>query len=142
MADPPSDAGAVKAIVADASPPVTEDSVGASEAGAHVEVITRLLVVPPVYATTTNLLLPKIIAHQKLEVDSELRVVQLIPSGLVITLSVPELATATNNPLPYATEYQLAFAAEFRIVQLIPSVLLITRLPVPVLATATKRPLP
>ncbi len=51
-------------------------------------------------------------------------------SALVITrLFTPEVATATNNPLPYVTPYQSLSAAEVRIVHVIPSGLVITRLP-------------
>ena len=40
------------------------------------------------------------------------------------------------------TDFHELLAAEVRVVQLIPSVLVMTRLPVPVVATATKRPSP
>ena len=64
-------------------------------------------------------------------------------SALVITrLSMPLTATATNNPLPYVTPYQLLSAAEVRLVHVIPSGLVITRLPEPENATATNKPLP
>ena len=74
---------------------------------------------------------------------AEVRLVQVIPSGLVITrFPVPEKATATKSPLPYVTEFQLLSAADVRLVQVTPSGLVITRFPVPVPATATKSPLP
>ena len=62
---------------------------------------------------------------------------------LVITrLPVPVEATATNNPLPYATDSQELSAAEVRLVQVMPSGLVITRLTAPDKATATNSPLP
>ena len=74
---------------------------------------------------------------------AEVRIVQFIPSGLVITrLPEPENATATKRPLPYVTENHLLAAAEVRIVHVIPSGLVITLLLTPENATATKRPLP
>jgi hypothetical protein len=57
--------------------------------------------------------------------------VQVIPSVLVIILFVPELATATNRPLPKATEVHVLFTTEavrpWIIVQFTPSVLRATR---------------
>ena len=74
---------------------------------------------------------------------ADVRLVQVIPSGLVITrLPVPLPLTATNKPLPYVTEYQSLFAADVRAVQLTPSALVITRFPVPSTLTATNKPLP
>ena len=68
---------------------------------------------------------------------AEVRIVQFIPSALVITLlPVPEYATATKRPLPYVTDCHCAFTAGL-VVHVIPLVLVITRLP-----TATKIPLP
>jgi hypothetical protein len=53
---------------------------------------------------------------------ADVREVQVIPSGLVITrLPVPVGLTATNKPLPYVTETQELFAADVRLVQVIPS---------------------
>jgi len=56
-------------------------------------------------------------------------------------LEMCQLATATNlccpaGP-PQTTEFQVLSAEELRVVQVIPSVEVITRLPVPALATAT-----
>ena len=74
---------------------------------------------------------------------ADVRLVHVIPSGLVITrLPVPLPLTATNKPLPYVTEYQSLFAADVRDVQLTPSGLVITRFPVPSTLTATNKPLP
>ena len=51
-----------------------------------------------------------------------MRPVQVIPSGLVITrLPLPSTLTATNKPLPYATEFHWLSAADVRLVQVIPS---------------------
>jgi hypothetical protein len=53
---------------------------------------------------------------------ADVRLVQVIPSGLVITrLPVPLELTATNNPLPYVTDRQMLSAADERVVQVIPS---------------------
>ena len=53
---------------------------------------------------------------------AEVRIVQVMPSGLVITrLPAPVLETATKSPLPYVTEVQSLSAAEVRIVQVIPA---------------------
>ncbi len=78
--------------------------------------------------------------------------VQVMPSVLVIARFVVELptpepsATATNFSCPVApphvTELQGLSAAEVRDVQLMPSVLVMTRLPVPLIATATNIPFP
>ena len=96
----------------------------------------------PLRATATNRPLPYVTSFHKLSA-AEVRAVQVIPSGLVITrLPVPLFATATNRPLPYVTLLQLLSAAEAREVQITPSWLVITRLPVPLFATATNRPLP
>ena len=52
---------------------------------------------------------------------AEVRDVQVIPSGLVITrLPFPEEETATKIPLPYVMPYQALSAAEVRDVQVIP----------------------
>ena len=70
------------------------------------------------------------------------RVVQVTPVGLVITLfPVPEYATAQNNPVVFAvgdhaTLIQLLSAADVWINHVIPSVLVMTLLPVPEVATA------
>ena len=52
------------------------------------------------------------------------------------------METATNKLLPYTTLYQLLSAAEVRLVQVIPSAEVITRFPVPLVATATNILLP
>lgn len=50
-----------------------------------------------------------------------------IYAPLVITrLLVPLMATATNSPLPYATDDQGLLAAEVRLVHVVPSGLVIT----------------
>ena len=58
-------------------------------------------------------------------------VVQVIPSVLVIILSVPVLATATNRPFPQVTLVHVLFTTEgvksLIIVQFTPSVLRATR---------------
>ena len=65
-----------------------------------------------------------------------------MPSVLVITRFVPESATATNRPLPYATDrHPFLTTPAARAIQVMPSVLVITWF-VPELATATNRPLP
>ena len=79
------------------------------------------------------------------------REVQVSPSGLVITRSVPLEATATNNGLlptptvPYVTERQSTYVVNGvetpEVVQVVPLVLIIT-LTAPVLFTETNRPLP
>ena len=72
-----------------------------------------------------------------------MRIVQVIPSGLVITrFPVPLSLTATNKPLPYVTDCHQLSAAGVRAVQVIPSGLVITPFPVPVSLTATNKPLP
>ncbi len=75
-----------------------------------------------------------------------MRLVQLIPLGLVITrFKVPDELTATNKPSPYVTDLQLLSAAASRLVQVIPSGLVITRLvilPPEASLTATHRPFP
>ena len=74
---------------------------------------------------------------------AEVREVQVIPSGLVITrFPVPDDATATNKPPPYVTLVQELLAADVCEVQVIPSGLVITRFPVPDDATATNKPFP
>jgi hypothetical protein len=68
--------------------------------------------------------------------------VQVIPSGLVITLlAVPVLLTATNkvSSLAQITEDQLLSVAEVLIVQVIPSGLVITLSVVPVELTAANK---
>ena len=48
---------------------------------------------------------------------AETRLVQVMPSGLVMTrLSVPEEATATKRPSPYVTDCQSLLAAEVPLV--------------------------
>ena len=80
-------------------------------------VITRLLAPGPVplQLTATNKPLPPTVPYvtedQPLS-DADVRLVQVTPSGLVITrLPVPLSLTATNKPLPptvpYVTEFQL-----------------------------------
>jgi hypothetical protein len=50
------------------------------------------------------------------------RAVQVTPSGEVITrFPEPDVATATNSPLPYVTPVQLLSAALVRLVHPIPS---------------------
>ena len=66
-----------------------------------------------------------------------------MPSGDVITrLPTPELATATKNPSPYATDSHPSSEALVRLVHVMPSGDVITRLPVPLIATATNNPFP
>ena len=60
----------------------------------------------------------------------------------VITRFARSLETATNTPFPYVTMIHGLSAADAREFQVIPSVLIITRLPAPVLATATNTPFP
>ncbi len=68
-----------------------------------------------------------------------MRLVQLIPLGLVITrFKVPDELTATNKPSPYVTDLQELLAAVVRLVQVMPSGLVITT-PEP---TATNKLLP
>src|SRR5258706_430624 len=96
----------------------------------------------PEFDTATNKLLSYVIAVQELSA-AEVRLVQVIPSGLVITLfPVPEEDTAANKPAPYVTLRQTVLVAEVRIVQVIPSGLVITLFPAPVLDTATNKLLP
>jgi hypothetical protein len=108
-------------------------------------VITRLPL-PPLL-TATNKLLPLTVPYvtdcQALAAAA-VRIVQVSPSGLVITRSNPDEAkpTATNKLLPYVTPYQLLSAADIWLVQVIPSGLVITRLPTPLPLTATNKPLP
>ena len=66
--------------------------------------------------------------------------VQVIPSGDVITLFVPELAMAAKTVPFQATPFQEFACAAFLAVQVIPSVEVITRL-VPLDDTATINPL-
>ena len=65
------------------------------------EVITRLFTVPlAVVETATNTPLPYVTEVQVLSA-ALVRIVQVIPSGLVITrFPVPVAATATNSPFP------------------------------------------
>ena len=77
-----------------------------------------------------------------LESETAFRLVQVIPSGEVITrLPVPELDTATNNSAPagppYVTEFHEILKGTGRLVHVIPSGEVITRSPVPELDTAT-----
>ena len=60
----------------------------------------------------------------------------------VITRFARSLETATNTPFPYVTEIHGLSAADAREFQVIPSVLIITRLPAPEVATATNTPFP
>jgi hypothetical protein len=91
------------------------------------------------FASATNIPFPNVTDRQSLSL-AEVREVQLIPSGLVITrFPVPLVETATNNPFPCTTECQRLFAADVREVQLIPSGLVITE---PSQATATNNPPP
>ena len=64
---------------------------------------------------------------------AEIRGVQVIPSGLVMTrFPIPLLDTATKSPFPYATEFHELAAAAVLNVHVIPSGLVITRSYVPV----------
>ena len=119
-------------------------------------VMTRFPV--PIWATATNRPFPYVTevhpGSNPAPGIGVVRLVQLMPSVLVIArLPVPELATATKRPfwtvafgfeesLAKVTPYQVLSAAELRLVHVTPSGLVITRLPVPEIATATKRPLP
>jgi predicted DNA-binding protein len=83
--------------------------------------MTRLPV--PEYATATNIL-SSLDQHTERQLLSaaDVRAVQVIPSGLVITrLPVPEYATATNilSSLDQHTEYQLLSAADVRAVHVL-----------------------
>ena len=83
------------------------------------------MAVPLLLLTAANKPFPYVTDLQLL--SAEERLVQVIPSGLVITrLPVPSILTATNKPLPYVTEYQLLSAGVVRLVQVIPSGLVIT----------------
>jgi len=85
-------------------------------------------------------------------VDGVVWLVQVMPSGLVITRSVVLLpiaepsATATNFSCPagppHVTDAHGLEAAGVRAVQLLPSGLVMTRLPELELETATKSPFP
>ena len=91
--------------------------------------------------TATKRPLPYATLHQPLL--AEARIVQVIPSGLVMTLfPEPLLATATNSPFPYVTLVHELSAALVRIVHVMQSGDVMTRLPVPVEETATKSPFP
>ena len=73
-----------------------------------VEVITRFVPLP---ATATNNPFPYVTLYQVLATGFAFLVVQVIPSGDVITFpdDPPEvLETATNNPFPYVTLNQLS----------------------------------
>ena len=101
-----------------------------------------LVITSPWRETATNIPLPCVTDCQPASA-AWVRLVQVMPSGLVITLlRPPAAATATNVPSPYVTESQELSAAEVRLVQVMPSGLVITRLPAPVQATATNNPLP
>ena len=75
---------------------------------------------------------------------ADVRLVQVVPSGLVITrFPDPVALTATNKPSPYVTEYQALSDADERLVQSIPFVLVITWLFGAAMGlTATNKPLP
>src|SRR6185437_12681122 len=78
-------------------------------------------------ATATNWPAPNATPSQPSSIES-VRLVQVIPSGLVITrLPLPELATATNRPAPHVTEFQVLLAAAVRAVQVMPSALVMTQ---------------
>jgi hypothetical protein len=104
-------------------------------------VITRLPV--PLAATATHRPFPYATELHPRPPTPEVRLVQVIPSELVITLPLP---TATHRLFPYATDCQLPEEEEVRGVQVIPSELVITSparpRPPPSLATATHRGFP
>ena len=93
--------------------------------------------------TATNKPLPYVTDRQLLSA-ADVRLVQVVPSGLVITrFPDPVALTATNKPLPYVTEYQALSDADERLVQSIPFVLVITWLFGAAMGlTATNKPLP
>jgi hypothetical protein len=107
-------------------------------------------------ATATNLSCPADPPHftenHQSSVAGVVWLVQVMPSGLVITRSVVLLpgtepsATATNFSCPagppHVTDVHVFTAGAVRGVQVIPSGLVMTRLPEPELATATKSPFP
>ena len=67
------------------------------------------LLVPPLappLATATNKPFPYVTERQLVLFDAGVRPVQVMPSGLVITL-YPSEETATNNPFPYVTDTQV-----------------------------------
>lgn len=127
IADPPS-VPAVNATVNEPSPAVTEpivDAAGAVEE--RPDVMTRLPL--PLMETATNFCCPVAPPHvtesQPLSA-ADVRLVQVMPSGLVMTrLYVPVEATATNfccpaGP-PHVTERQALTAAGVRLAQVMPS---------------------
>ena len=61
-----------------------------------------------------------------------------------LLMPVEETATNVSCPVgpPQVTDLQLLLFAEVRVVQVVPSVLVITRLPLPLEETATKSPPP
>jgi hypothetical protein len=136
IADPPS-VPAVNATVNEPSPAVTEpivDAAGAVEE--RPDVMTRLPL--PLMETATNFCCPVAPPHvtesQPLSA-ADVRLVQVMPSGLVMTrLPVPLKETATNFSCPvgppHVTEYQPLSAADVRLVQVMPSGLVMTWLPV------------
>ena len=96
--------------------------------------------------TATNnpfpLTVPYVTEVKVLTGDDAVPIVQVIPSGLLITS--PCSLTATNKPLPYVTEIQVKSPADAPPVHVIPSGLVITRLLKVGLVppTATNNPLP
>ena len=108
--------------------------------GSATDVITRLLV--PLELTATNKPFPNATDCQLL-FAADMRLVQLIPSGLVFTrLSVPLELTATNKLFPNVTDSHLLFKLGCRVVQVSPSGLYIARLPPLESVTATNKLLP
>ena len=82
--------------------------------------------------------------HTLLQVLSaaDVRIVHVIPSGLVMTLfPVPFSETATNkyNSGDQHTDRQELSAADVRVIQFTPSELVITLFPVPPIETATNK---
>ena len=80
----------------------------------------------PVVATATKIPSPYVTPYQSL-FASQVLMVQVVPSGLVMTRLLPDAATATKIPLPYVTAYQSLSAAEVRMVQMVPSGLVMIR---------------
>ena len=75
----------------------------------------------PVLLTATKSPLPYVTDRQLLSA-AEVRLVQVMPSGLVMTrLPEPSPATATKIPLPYVTERHVLSAAEDWLAQVMPA---------------------
>lgn len=85
-----------------------------------VLVMTLLALVEDAYPTATKRLFAYTTLFHEIA-DDALLAVHVIPSGLVITRLVPELATATNKLFPNATPFQLLSSVEDREVQVTPS---------------------